>query len=186
MLVLLEVVMIKLGFYLVQGARISLLELCSCSGYKFLGANLALASKHVVCPEAGWAAIAMSSASIGTLIHPNPNPNPASSPNPASNPDPASNPNPKPSPNPKRSPNPQASPSPYPSPRPNPTRHLHGQDVTPVARRRQRRLHARLHDRGHGLARPEGAEEEAELLAVRRRPRAAPLPLVAVSRLTQV
>ena len=66
MLVLLEVVMIKLGFYLVQGARISLLELCSCSGYKFLGANLALASKHVVCPEAGWAAIAMSSASIGT------------------------------------------------------------------------------------------------------------------------
>ena len=45
--------MIKLGFYLVQGARISLLELCSCSGYKFLGANLALASKHVVCPEAG-------------------------------------------------------------------------------------------------------------------------------------
>ena len=75
--------MIKLGFYLVQGARISLLELCSCSGYKFLGANLALASKHVVCPEAGWAAIAMSSASIGTLIHPNPNPNPASNPNPA-------------------------------------------------------------------------------------------------------
>ena len=45
--------MIKLCFYLVQGARISLLELCSCSGYKFLGANLALASKHVVCPEAG-------------------------------------------------------------------------------------------------------------------------------------
>ena len=60
--------MIKLGFYLVQGARISLLELCSCSGYKFLGANLALASKHVVCPEAGWAAIAMSSASIGTFM----------------------------------------------------------------------------------------------------------------------
>ena len=77
--------MIKLCFYLVQGARTPLpraaslplplplplpllraptltlplgartpfLELCSCTGYKFLGANLALASKHVVCPRAG-------------------------------------------------------------------------------------------------------------------------------------
>ena len=35
------------------GARTPFLELCSCTGYKFLGANLALASKHVVCPRAG-------------------------------------------------------------------------------------------------------------------------------------
>ena len=34
MIVLLEVSVIKLAFYLVQGARIPFLELCSCSGYK--------------------------------------------------------------------------------------------------------------------------------------------------------
>jgi hypothetical protein len=68
MIVLLEVSIIKLAFYLVHGARIPFLELCSCSGYKFLGANLALGSKHVVCPEAGWAAIALGGASIGTFM----------------------------------------------------------------------------------------------------------------------
>jgi len=68
MIVLLEVSIIKLVFYLVQGARIPFLELCSCSGYKFLGANLALAAKHVVCPEAGWAAMTLGGASIGTFM----------------------------------------------------------------------------------------------------------------------
>ena len=38
---------------LTLGARTPFLELCSCTGYKFLGANLALASKHVVCRGAG-------------------------------------------------------------------------------------------------------------------------------------
>ena len=47
---------------------IPFLELCSCSGYKFLGANLALAAKHVLCPEAGWAAMVMGGASIGTFM----------------------------------------------------------------------------------------------------------------------
>jgi len=68
MTVLLEVSAVKLAFYLVQGARIPFLELCSCSGYKFLGATLALATKHVLCTEAGWAAMVLGGASIGTFM----------------------------------------------------------------------------------------------------------------------
>ena len=68
MIVLLEVCAIKLAFYLVQGARIPFLDMCSCSGYKFLGVTLALATKHVLGSEAGWAAMGLAGASIGTFM----------------------------------------------------------------------------------------------------------------------
>ena len=51
-----------------QGARIPFLDMCSCSGYKFLGITPALLAKHLVDPMAGWALIALAGASIGTFM----------------------------------------------------------------------------------------------------------------------
>jgi len=67
-IVLLEVVFVKLAFYLVNGARIAFLDMCSCSGYKFLGVTLALLTKHVLGPTPGWVVIGLAGTSIGTFM----------------------------------------------------------------------------------------------------------------------
>jgi len=67
-ILLLEVFAIKLIFYLVQGLRIPLLDLCSCCGYKFLGVVITLAAKTTLGVYAGWFMLALTCLSIGTFM----------------------------------------------------------------------------------------------------------------------
>lgn len=69
-IVMLEVVLIKLTLYLLQseGAAVPALELASCSGYKFIAAVLVLLTKTVGGTLAGYVAIGVASANIGTFM----------------------------------------------------------------------------------------------------------------------
>jgi len=69
-IVLLEVVLIKLTLYLLQaeGSVAPALELASCSGYKFMAAVLVLLTNTVAGSVAGYVAIAVASANIGTFM----------------------------------------------------------------------------------------------------------------------
>ena len=67
-IVLLEVALVSFAFYLVQGARIPFLDMCSTSGYKFLFVTVALLTKHLLGPIPGWVAIALGATCIGTFM----------------------------------------------------------------------------------------------------------------------
>ena len=69
-IVLLEVILIKLGLYLLQseGGTVPMLELASCSGYKFVAAVIVLLTKTVGGTLAGYVAIALAGLSIGTFM----------------------------------------------------------------------------------------------------------------------
>lgn len=69
-IICLEVVLIKLALYLLQsdGASAPVLDIASCSGYKFIAAVLVLLLKTVLGSAAGFAAIALAGANIGTFM----------------------------------------------------------------------------------------------------------------------
>jgi hypothetical protein len=70
-IILLEVILIKLGLYLLQsggGSSAPWLDLTSCSGYKFLAAVPVLLAKTFLGATAGYAAIAIAGANIGTFM----------------------------------------------------------------------------------------------------------------------
>ena len=70
MTVLLEVFLIKLGLYLLQagGTSAPWLDLASVSGYKFLAAVPVILMKTLFGAAAGYAAIAVAGANIGTFM----------------------------------------------------------------------------------------------------------------------
>jgi len=67
-ILLLEVFAIKLTWYLTTGAAFPFLELCSCSGYKFVGVAITCGAQASLGPVGGWLMLAMTCASIGTFM----------------------------------------------------------------------------------------------------------------------
>jgi len=69
-IVILEVVLMKLAIYLLQseGLSIPVLDLASCSGYKFVAVVLVLLTKTIAGTIAGYIAMAVAGASIGTFM----------------------------------------------------------------------------------------------------------------------
>ena len=53
---MIEICALKLCFYLLQGARLPILDLLALSGYKFVGVTLALCAYHFLGATVGWAA----------------------------------------------------------------------------------------------------------------------------------
>ena len=67
-ILLFEVLGIKLCFYLIQGSRVTFLEMASCAGYKFVGIVPILIIKQLFGTMIGYATLAMVSASIGYFM----------------------------------------------------------------------------------------------------------------------
>ena len=69
-IIMLEVILIKLALYLLQtdGSAAPMFDVASCSGYKFIAAVLVLLTKTILGTTAGYVAIALAGANVGTFM----------------------------------------------------------------------------------------------------------------------